>query len=78
MGKIRSEPLRWPDRDSRVLALHELMPNLNAIFFYNFTVVVFFIVLRQCRLRAARFEDIILIILSYALEAATSDLLQRK
>ena len=34
MGKIRSEPLRWPDRDSRVLALHELIPNLNSIFLF--------------------------------------------
>ena len=36
MGKIRSEPLRWPDQDSRVLALHELIPNLNYNFFLYF------------------------------------------
>ena len=35
LGKIRSEPLRWPDRDSRAEALHELMPNLNSIFFFT-------------------------------------------
>ena len=34
MGKIRSEPFRWPDRDSRVVALHEIIPNLNSIFFF--------------------------------------------
>ena len=71
MGKIRSEPLRWPDRDSRAVALHELIPNLNSLFFS--LLQWWFIVLRQCHLRAVLFEDIILIILSGALVAAASE-----